>query len=37
VTLFACSAIIGTHRHFWWTETDSPEPLNLGVGSERLF
>ncbi len=36
VTLFACSAIVGTHRHFWWTATAHPESLKSLPPSERL-
>jgi peptidoglycan/xylan/chitin deacetylase (PgdA/CDA1 family) len=36
VTIFACSAIVGTHRHYWWTETPEPEALKRLPTSRRL-
>lgn len=39
LTIFACSSIVGTHRHYWWRhvpgEVDSSE-LELCPNSERL-
>jgi peptidoglycan/xylan/chitin deacetylase (PgdA/CDA1 family) len=25
ITIFLCSGIVGTHRHYWWSHTASPE------------
>ncbi len=36
VTVFACSAIIDTHRHYWWTATEQPESLKPLASAERL-
>ncbi len=36
VTIFACSAIIDTKRHYWWTATEQPEPLKHLPTPERL-
>ena len=36
VTIFACSAIVDTHRHYWWTETEQPEELKPLPTASRL-
>lgn len=36
VTIFACSAIVDTRRHFWWTATPEPEPLKAISTQRRL-
>lgn len=36
LTIFACSAIINTRRHFWWTATAEPEPLKSLSTPRRL-
>lgn len=35
-TIYACSQIVATDRHFWFLETDDPEPLKPLTQSERL-
>ncbi len=35
-TIYACSQIVATDRHFWFMETDDPEPLKSQMNTERL-
>ena len=35
-TIYVCSQIVGTNRHFWFLETRDPEPLKALPNGERL-
>ena len=35
-TIFACTQIVGTHRHYWWTSCSAPETLKRVANAERL-
>lgn len=35
-TIYACSEIVGTSRHYWFLETQDPEPLKPLANAERL-
>ncbi len=35
-TIYACSQIVGTDRHFWFTETDDPDSLKGQMNTDRL-
>lgn len=35
-TIYTCSQLVGTDRHFWFFETEDPEPLKGKPNSERL-
>jgi peptidoglycan/xylan/chitin deacetylase (PgdA/CDA1 family) len=35
-TIYVCSQIVGTNRHFWFLESDDPEPLKELSNRERL-
>lgn len=35
-TIYVCSQIVGTNRHFWFLETSDPEPLKELPNGERL-
>jgi peptidoglycan/xylan/chitin deacetylase (PgdA/CDA1 family) len=36
ITIFLCSAIVATNRHFWWTEHPDPESLKSAPTQRRL-
>jgi peptidoglycan/xylan/chitin deacetylase (PgdA/CDA1 family) len=35
-TIYVCSQIVGTNRHYWFLESDDPEPLKELSNGERL-
>jgi peptidoglycan/xylan/chitin deacetylase (PgdA/CDA1 family) len=35
-TIFLCTQVMDTNRHYWWTECGDPEPLKLLSNVERL-
>jgi peptidoglycan/xylan/chitin deacetylase (PgdA/CDA1 family) len=35
-TIYVCSQIVGTGRHYWFLETDDPEPMKPLPNAERL-
>lgn len=35
-TIYLCSQIVGTHRHFWFLEIENPEPLKSLDADRRL-
>jgi peptidoglycan/xylan/chitin deacetylase (PgdA/CDA1 family) len=35
-TVFACTQIVGTNRHYWWTSCPAPETLKGVSNEERL-
>lgn len=35
-TVYACTQVVGTHRHYWWTSCSAPEPLKRVANAERL-
>jgi peptidoglycan/xylan/chitin deacetylase (PgdA/CDA1 family) len=35
-TIFACSQIVGTDRHYWFLEITDPQPLKAKPNAERL-
>jgi peptidoglycan/xylan/chitin deacetylase (PgdA/CDA1 family) len=35
-TIFLCTQVMDTNRHYWWTECGDPEPLKLLPNAERL-
>src|SRR5207302_6644640 len=36
VTIFLCSAIVGTNRRFWFASVDDPEPLKRLPDADRI-